>query len=316
MLTIFPIEVPTIVLVGPTAIGKTTLSILLAKRFNCEIISMDSMQVYRYMDIGTAKIKEEEKEGVPHYLIDIVDPDEDYDAGRFVQDCFAAIESIQTKGKNVLLTGGTGLYLKALIDGLADSIPADTGVRQKLKRRLEEDGADNLFEELMQCDPETAGRIHKNDHYRLLRGLEIYYLTGKRWSEHINRQQQGRAQRFSHIIEIGLTCSRDRLYERINRRTELMFEEGLEGEVLKLLEMGYHSYLKSMKSLGYRHMVNYLDGNWSLDETKRLLARDTRHYAKRQYTWFNKSPALSWFEVSKENKIMQAIDRWFAEVGQ
>ncbi len=311
MAVLFPIHSPILILVGPTAIGKTDLSIELASRFSCEIISMDSMQVYRYMDIGTAKIKEEEKKGIAHHLIDIVDPDTHYDAGRFVHDSLEAVQAIRKRGKNILITGGTGLYLKALMEGLMKDIPSDEKIREKLKKQLFENGADELLDQLQQQDPKTAARIHKNDHYRLIRALEIFILTGKSWSGHIDEQKFDKGKRFTNYLEIGLTCNRQHLYERIDRRTIKMMEDGLEDEVAGLLTMGYHGDLKSMKSLGYRHIVNYLEGRWSREEAYNLLARDTRHYAKRQYTWFNKSDSIRWFDVVDRQAILKTVSNWF-----
>lgn len=306
----FSIDFPVLVLIGPTAIGKTSLSLQLAHRFDCEIVSMDSMQVYRHMDIGTAKIKEEEMENIPHHLLDVVNPDEDYDAGRYVTDALATIRSINARGKMALITGGTGLYLRSLTQGLVSEIPTDHEIREKLQHQLEQQGVDKLFDELQQCDPATAVRIHKNDHYRLLRALEIYHLTGVPWSDHIRSQQKVKAQRFSTLLEIGLSCDRRLLYKRIDKRTVLMKEQGIEQEVRTLLDMGYHPGLKPMKALGYRHMINYLEGIWQEDEAFRLLARDTRHYAKRQYTWFNKSRSIQWFEVSCIDEIIKKISDW------
>lgn len=311
MAVLFPIESPILILVGPTAIGKTDLSIELASCLNCEIISMDSMQVYRYMDIGTAKIKEEEKRGITHHLIDIVDPDVHYDAGRFVHDSLEAVQAIHGRGNNILITGGTGLYLKALTEGLMKDIPSDETIREKLKKQLFEKGAEDLFDQLQQHDPTTAARIHRNDHYRLVRALEIFMLTGKSWSEHIDEQKFEKGKRFTNCLEIGLTCDRQHLYERIDRRTVKMLEDGLEDEVVGLLAMGYHGELKSMKSLGYRHMVNCLEGRWSREEAFNLLARDTRHYAKRQYTWFNKSDSIRWFDLSDRQTILKTVSNWF-----
>lgn len=310
-----PIDCPTIVLIGPTAVGKTGLSIKLAHQFNCEIISMDSMQVYRYMDIGTAKISSVEMEGIPHHLINVVNPDDDYDTGRYVNDVLSAINHIQMRGKIPLITGGTGLYLKSLVEGLVKDIPTEKALRDQLKKRLLVDGPEQLFQELEKNDPETANRIHINDHYRLLRALEIHQLTGIPWSNHIREQKRNNKKRFTKLLEIGLTCSRKQLYDRIDKRTLQMIEHGLEGEVRRLLDMGYSAALKPMKSLGYRHMVNYLVGNWNMEQTIRLLARDTRHYAKRQFTWFNKSKSINWFDVTSGDNIFNEISRWFSLIG-
>jgi len=307
----FPISVPILALIGPTAIGKTSLSLKLARLFDCEIISMDSMQVYRYMDIGTAKITREEMEGIVHHGIDLVDPDDEYHAARFVHDSLEAIELIRAKGKRVLITGGTGLYLRALTEGLARKIPVEPGIRRELQGRLVREGGRRLLEELAKIDPETVARIHENDHYRLLRGLEIYHSTGQTWSAHLRKQRREETSRFSNLLEIGLTCDRQHLYQRIDQRTVLMKEQGLEQEVSRLMQMGYDPELKSMKGLGYRHCVNLLQGEWDAETTYRLLARDTRHYAKRQYTWFQKFGPVRWFDVAQQEEIIDVITDWY-----
>ncbi|WP_136806412.1 tRNA (adenosine(37)-N6)-dimethylallyltransferase MiaA [Desulfosediminicola flagellatus] len=304
-------KIPAIALVGPTAIGKTSLSIDLAKEFNCEIIGVDSMQVYKYMDIGTAKITHEEMAGIPHHLIDVAFPDEEYDAARFVREASAAIETIAEKGKIPLLTGGTGLYLKALTQGLFAGVPEDEKIRAELNERLVKDGSSKLHEELTSCDEISAHRIHPNDTNRVIRGLEIYIASGIPWSEHIriqSEQQQGSI--LENILQIGLTCDRKRLYERINLRTEIMLDSGLEKEVRSLLEMGYNENLNSMGSIGYRHMLNYIYDKWTFAEMQELLARDTRRYAKRQYTWFKKIDGLEWNQVTETAKIKCRIESW------
>ncbi len=307
----FPITRPIIVLVGPTAIGKTDLSLELAEKFNCEIISMDSMQVYRYMNIGTAKVSLAERERVPHHLIDIVNPDEDYDAKSFVDDSLSIIKDIHSKNKVVIITGGTGLYLKSLTEGLFKDIGDYPDLRKELRERLEREGSSRLHKELEVCDCLSAKRIHANDSQRMIRALEIYHGTGIPWSEHLNLQkQQPLAKRFTNMLQIGLTCERDQLYDRINFRTKSMITGGLVEEVSDLLGMGYTRGLKSMSSIGYRHAINYLEKNWDKVEMEELLARDTRRYAKRQYTWFNKNKYLNWMEVSQQEKILQQVTRW------
>lgn len=308
-----PVDFPVLFLIGPTAIGKTKLSIELAKQFGCEIISMDSMQVYRHMDIGTAKILPQEMGNIPHHLIDVVDPDEEYNAGRYVKDTFETLKLIHKKGKTPLITGGTGLYFRSLTEGLAEDIVTDTGLRESLKKRLKSEGPKQLFAELQQCDSATAARIHENDHYRLVRALEIFHSTGVAWSEHLRRQQLENRQRFSALLVIGLTCERKALYDRINKRTLLMKEQGLEQEVQMLMEMGFRPDLKPMKSIGYRHMVHYIQGRWGEAETFQLLARDTRHYAKRQYTWFNHSHLVNWFKVTQHADIIKHISKWLSK---
>lgn len=307
-----PKETPILALVGPTAIGKTSLSIDLAQKINCEIISVDSMQVYRYMDIGTAKITTSEMRGVPHHLIDIIDPDEDYDAARFVRDSTAAISSISERGKTPLLTGGTGLYLKALVDGLAAGLPENRKIRENLKGRLSREGGVKLHEELALCDPKSADKIHPNDSLRVIRGLEIFLSTGIPWSVHIEtaKSEKAKGGATGNNLIIGLNSARDRLYKRINMRVDVMLEMGFEEEVQELLAKGYGRGLKSMGSIGYRHMTNYLFGEWGFDEMKELLARDTRRYAKRQLTWFGKIGNIEWFDVKDVQKIIDRAGIW------
>lgn len=308
-----PFTFPILVIVGPTAIGKTALALQIAQKYNFEIISMDSMQVYRYMDIGTAKVTPEEQNQVSHHLIDIVNPDGNYNAACFRQDALQSIEKIYKKKKLPLLTGGTGLYLNALLYGISPEAPANNAVRNKLQKRLVVEGCEKLHKELMVCDKVTAERVHPHDTQRLLRALEIYKVSSKPWSEHIFEQSADRIKekaRFPQLLQIGLTCPRERLYQRINQRSELMLDLGLEQEVLELREMGYSPNLMSMQSIGYRHMNKYVDKKHDKEEMLRLLARDTRRYAKRQYTWFNKNKELTWINVKDEQKIFATITKW------
>lgn len=306
------IERPCLVLVGPTAIGKTDFSLALARQYDCEIVSVDSMQVYRHMDIGTAKASLRERSEIPHHLIDIVDPDEDYDAVRFGIDALKAIRDIHSRDKIPLLTGGTGLYLRALFEGLFPGVPVDDDIREILKGRLHKEGSSKLHDELSLCDSISADRIHLNDSQRILRALEVFYASGVPLSEHIvTHKNKAQGVRFKNILQIGLTTDREILYQRINRRCEVMLESGLEDEVRKLLSMGYSRKLKAFGSIGYRHIINYIDGHWTEEETVRLLARDTRRYAKRQYTWFSKLDELRWFDVDNKQKNIQAVDDWF-----
>ena len=307
------LQQPVLILAGPTAIGKTQLSLDLATGLGCEIISVDSMQVYRHMDIGTAKVTPQERELVPHHLIDIVTPDQQYDAGRFVTDCVSAIKKIHNRGKLPLLTGGTGLYYKALVYGLAPELPRDDAIRAELQARLAQDGVEKLHEELSTHDSISAKRVHKRDKQRVLRGLEVYRLTGVPWSTHIENHRRHISQpRIVNSLQIGLTCQREILYKRINTRCQMMFDSGLEQEVRKLMAMGYTSDLPSMSAIGYRHMVNYITGVWQRTEMMELLARDTRRYAKRQYTWFSSMNDLVWMEITDTDSIYKKIEAWLS----
>ena len=305
---------PVLVLVGPTAVGKTALSIQMARRFSCEIVSVDSMQVYRYMDIGTAKPSVLERKGVTHHLLDIIDPDEQYNSARFVQDTLAAIEKISSSGRIPLLTGGTGLYLKALTEGLFELEGIeDEDVRDHLHKRFQAEGREALYHELRQIDPVSAGRIHINDTQRLIRALEIFHSTGQTWSEHLNNQPAP-VVNFVNLLQLGLKCDREILYDRIEQRTLSMFRNGLVEEAEKLQKMGYSARLQSMQAIGYRHVNNYLAGDWDREDTILTLIRDTRRYAKRQMTWFSRNESIQWFERTDHNGVLQATDDWLCRM--
>jgi tRNA dimethylallyltransferase len=306
----FPIKNPVIALVGPTAIGKTELSLSIANKFECEIISLDSVQVYRYMDIGTAKASPEERRLVPHHLIDIVDPDTPYDASSFTNDALKAIREIHGRNKIPLLAGGTGLYLRSLTEGLFDEVGKFPQLRKELNERLRVEGRSKLHEELSSIDCNSAIRIHVNDTQRLLRALEIYYATGTSWTEHLKKQPlKNSEKRFAKILQLGLTCDRGLLYDRINQRTLDMINNGLKEEVEGLVSKGYDRNLKSMQSIGYRHMISYLFDGWTDEKLKFLLSRDTRRYAKRQLTWFKKMNT-EWHDVSQRDDILNRINKF------
>lgn len=306
----FPFQEPIVILIGPTAIGKTALSIQLALELNFEIISVDSMQVYRYMDIGTAKVTKEEMKGVPHHLIDVVNPDDPFDAGIFEKTAISAIQDIHARGKRVLLTGGTGLYLGSLINGLSGKLPTFPEIRKELEDQLKAKGHNLLHEQLRLVDCVSAKRIHRNDSQRLVRALEIYRGTGKPWSAIIEEHKAQKKDRFRNILKIGLTCERKKLYERIGQRSNLMLANGFEEEVRGLLNKGYGPELKSMQSIGYSHMLKYLQGEWDSEKMLERLARDTRRYAKRQYTWFNKIKDIMWLETNEQDQAQLLINEF------
>jgi len=306
----FPITKPIVILIGPTAIGKTSLSIELAKEFNFEIISVDSMQVYRFMDIGTAKITKAEMEGIPHHLIDIVNPDELFNAGLFEKIATLAITDIIDRGKNVLITGGTGLYLSALLNGLIKNIPIFPEIRINAEQRLAQHGANVLHKYLHSIDRISADRIHKNDSQRLVRAIEIFEGTGRKWSSIIAEHQNENKLRFNKVLTIGLRCERNKLYSRIERRSKLMIKNGLRDEVNGLLEMGYDRELKSMQAIGYSHMIKLIHNEWTQDEFFENLTRDTRRYAKRQFTWFNKINDISWFDMGSFDCVNSTVSKF------
>lgn len=306
-------EYPILILTGPTAIGKTELSLEIAETFNCEIVSVDSMQIYKYMDIGTAKATVEERERVKHHLIDIISPDEEYDVSRFIEDCTDALQKIWKKNKLPLLTGGTGLYYTSLIEGLFPDLPSDHIIREKLLARLRQEGRDILHEELRSYDYISAERIHKNDTHRLIRALEIFHASGVPWSTHLARHKATKKPKmFRNVLGICLTEEREGLYERINLRCEQMLSAGLRAEVQQLLDMGYHANLKPMQAIGYKHMLKNLSGQWNSAQTKEFLARDTRRYAKRQFTWFKKMDYLSMVDRTHQEEILHKIDKWYS----
>jgi tRNA dimethylallyltransferase len=283
-----------VIIQGPTASGKTDLAIRLAERFDGEIVNADSMQVYRGMDIGTAKPSLEMRQRVPHHLIDIVEPDADFSASDFRTAANRAIADIHRRGKRIFLVGGTGLYIRALLQGLVDSPSGDEGVRDELKELAKREGNGALLHQLALVDPFTAARLHPNDQVRIIRALEVYRLTGRPISAF--RSEHGFAGDHYRHLKIGIGGERQLLYERIDRRVEQMMAQGFVEEVKALLGRGYHAGLKSLRSIGYRQICAFLAGAVTLDEAVRLIQRDTRRYAKRQFTWFSRDDEIKWVE--------------------
>lgn len=285
-------------IVGPTAVGKTDLSIQLAKQFNGEIISGDSMQVYRGMDIGTAKATPEEQRQVPHHLIDIKDPEESFSVAEFQKLALEAIADIQSRGHLPILVGGTGLYVKSVLYYPQYHFqPNEEGlhIRKKWQAFLEIHGEQKLWEEVYKVAPDIANRLHPNDTRRLIRALELYEQN------QLPIHQEKHQSPFDFLM-IGLTMPRDQLYERINRRVDLMIEAGLIDEVKNLLKTTTNESLTSMQSLGYKELVPYIRGEISLEEAVELIKKRTRQFAKRQLTWFRQMEDIHWFDVSPENK--------------
>lgn len=299
-----PIEkFPLVVVAGPTAVGKTALSIRLAREINAEIISVDSVQVYRGLDIGSAKPPHQERMLVPHHLIDVAEPDEPFDAADFVRLSTRIIRRIILSGKTVMLVGGTGLYLKALLNGLSPAPGADPGLRVQLKDMANTFGQDILYNFLAKVDRCSAEKIHPHDTFRLIRAIEIFSSTGIPPS--LWHKEQKKPESYP-ILKVGLIRPRKELYQRIDRRVDEMMEEGFLDEVKNLLDKGYSPDLKPLKTLGYRHIISNLLGELSLEESIRQLKRDTRRYAKRQLTWFKADPQIKWFnpdELLKKEKI-------------
>jgi tRNA dimethylallyltransferase len=297
-----------IVICGPTGIGKTSLSLMLADEFRGAIVGADSMQIYKYMDVGTAKPSPAERSRIRHYMIDIIPPDSPFDAASYAKLAREEILKIQEQGRVPFVVGGTGFYIKALLHGLFDAKPADPAVRQRLKADAASYGSAYLYEKLANCDPEAISHIHPNDTYRVIRALEVYEISGKPMSEF--QQAHGFADSPYEVLKIGLFIPRDQLYERIDHRVDKMVNDGLLNEVKNLLKMGFSEELRPMQALGYRHMAQYLKGRVPWDETIDLLKRDTRRYAKRQLTWFQKDPEMIWKSPDAHEEIGGLIRRF------
>lgn len=277
---------PLLVLLGPTASGKTALSIEIAKKFNGEIISSDSRQVYRYMNIGTDKIPEEKRDGIPHHLIDVVNPDERFTVADFKKLAEEKIEEILSRGHLPMLVGGTGLYIRTITENF--SIPPENPeIRSELLKELEDHGINILYEKLHKFDPKSAAKIHSKNARYIIRALEIVITTG---APKPDRKELPRW----HVLQIGRNPPHEILFERIHRRVNEQIDRGLVEETKKLLEMGYAKNLPSMSSLGYSEIIQYLEGNLTLDDAKELLKKNTRNFAKRQIVWFKRDREVVW----------------------
>lgn len=302
-----------IVFTGPTASGKSSLAVELARACNGEIVNADSMQVYIGMDVGTAKPSREERRDIPHHLLDVVHPDEVFNAALYRSLAVPVIEDILARGKTCFLVGGTGLYIKALLGGLLPCPPTDPAVREELQRQFEEWGPEALHQRLAALDGESAEKIHPRDRVRVIRALEIIRLTGLPLSslagEHRFRD------RIFRPFKICLQMEREDLYHRINQRTLSMVEQGLVEETRGLIDKGYSPELKAMKSLGYRHAVRHLQGIWNLDRMIGELQKDTRRYAKRQLTWFRADPEMNWRFPDAQAEMVREIHAFLREHG-
>ena len=297
---------PMIILSGPTAVGKTALSIELAKRVNGAIISADSMQVYKYMDIGSAKIMPEEMDGVKHYLINKLEPSEEFNIVRFQQMAKTALEEIYANGQIPIIAGGTGFYIQALLYDIDfENQDCNESYRKDLESFAKEHGNEALHARLQEIDPVSADKIHANNVKRVIRALEFYKLTGKPISEHNEAEQQKESPyNFAYFV---LTDERENLYKRIDKRVDIMMEQGLLAEVQKLKAMGYHRNMVSMQGLGYKEILDYLDGKCTLEEAVYIIKRETRHFAKRQLTWFRREREICWMDKSAYNYEERAV---------
>ncbi len=296
-----------LVVVGPTAVGKTRVSIELAERIGGEIVSADSRQVYRFMDIGTAKPAPTDMRRIPHHMIDVVNPDEEYTAADYSRGAHVAIKSIFEKGRIPIMVGGSGLYIRAVIDGMFPGPGSDIKIREKLEIDAEESGISSLYDRLCKVDPVASSRIHPNDKRRIIRALEIYEATGRPIS---SLQEEGKKKEPEYdTVMIGLNRPRKELYRRIQERVEEIFQHGFVDEVKGLLEKGYRENLISMEALGYREVIKFLNGEITLDLAKRKVKQNTCHYARRQLIWFRKDKRITWFDIRNEEKFEETVER-------
>lgn len=291
---------PLVILTGPTAVGKTRLSLSLAKAIGGEVVSADSMQVYRHMDIGTAKLRKEAMEGVPHHLIDCLSPDEPFSVAQFQQMAGQAMEGIYRRGHIPILVGGTGFYIQSVLYDVSFEGEEDDGYREDLERQAANGGAAELYERLRELDPAAAEAIHPNNVKRVIRALTYYHFHQAPISAH-NETQRKRRSAYNSAYFV-LTRERGELYERINERVEEMFAEGLPEEVGRLVELGYDKATVAMQGLGYKQLLSYLRGEVTLEEAKEQIKQETRHFAKRQLTWFRREREAIWFDRSERSE--------------
>ncbi len=296
-----------VVLVGPTASGKSDFAIDIAKKFDGEIINADSMQVYKYMDIGTAKPTLEEREHIKHHMIDNVKPDKDINVGVYVRGAKKVIEKLFKSNKHIIVVGGTGLYIKALVRGLVDAHGGSIKVRNDLEKEIECFGLNSLYDKLIKVDNDTANRIHPNDRVRIVRALEVFYQTNQPISE-LQKKHGFRESPYEALL-MGIYHERCELYKRIDDRVDGMIKNNLIAEVETLLKQGYGPELKSMQSLGYKEISQYILGNDTLGDAVSLLKRNSRRYAKRQFTWFKKDELVKW--LSNRNEMFRLVEKFY-----
>ncbi|HHW28120.1 MAG TPA: tRNA (adenosine(37)-N6)-dimethylallyltransferase MiaA [Syntrophomonadaceae bacterium] len=298
-------SLPLVVIAGPTAVGKSEIAVELALRFNGEIISADSVQLYKYFNIGAAKLTKEEQKGIPHHLFDILEPDQAFSVADYQKLARQKIQEINDRGKLPFLVGGTGLYIQAVIDPY--EFPETIGyedIRNKLREIWAQGGKEELYQRLQKIDPDAAQRIHPNDFRRISRALEVYYLTGKTISSYINNRKKS----LYKLAMVGLTRKRAELYQRIEARVDKMFADGLVEEVKSILDMGYDPTIKPLQSLGYKQVVDYLRGDCDQAAAIASTKKATRNYAKRQLTWFRRDNRIHWFSLSEEG-TQQLLER-------
>jgi tRNA dimethylallyltransferase len=297
-----------LILVGATGVGKTQLALKLAHTWGAEIISADSMQVYRYMDIGTAKPGKTERKNIIHHLIDVVDPDEVFNASLYINLARQIMAAPGNSQKLFIVVGGTGLYIRALLGGLVTDAGADKELRDYLRMQLKEFGRDRLYATLKEKDALAANLIDPHDTNRIMRAIEVWHQSGK--SIVVKQREHHFGDRPYHYLKIGLKMEREQIYRRIERRAEGMIARGFVEEVKWLLARGYHEDLKSMHSLGYRHLTGYLHGDCSLEEAVAAMKRDTKQYAKRQETWFKADPEINWFSYDDFTSLSKLVEEF------
>jgi tRNA dimethylallyltransferase len=311
---------PVVVLVGPTAVGKSRVAVEVAKAFETEVLTADSRQVYRGMDVGTDKPVPEERQGVPHRLIDLVNPDESFNTGLYRRQALDEITRLYRDLRLPLVVGGTGLYVRTLIKGLCDAPPADPIVRAALRQDAKDQGHDRLYARLVAVDPVAAARLHPRDESKVIRALEVYQLSGRRMSKF--QEEHGFAERPFSVLIIGLNRDRSALYRRIEERIDWQLAHGLIEETTQLLAQGYQRDSAAMKGLGYRHVAEHLAGEYDVAEMVRRFKRDTRHFSKRQMTWFRKEPGIQWLTIEESESarhsaglVIGQVDRFLTTLG-
>ena len=311
---------PVVVIVGPTAVGKSRVAVEVARAFETEVLTADSRQVYRGMDIGTDKPALEERQGVAHRLIDLVNPDEPFNAGLYRRQAINEIERLYQDSRLPLVVGGTGLYVRTLLRGLCDAPPADPIVRAALRREAKGQGHDRLYATLVEVDPAAAARLHPRDESKVIRALEVYRLSGRRMSEF--QHEHGFAEKPFSALIIGLNRDRGALYRRIDERIDQQLAHGLIEETAQLLAKGYRRTSSAMKSLGYRQVAEHLAGECDAAEMVQRFKRDTRRFSKRQMTWFRKEPGIQWLTIEESEPVRQTatlvigqVDRFLATLG-
>ena len=311
---------PVVVMVGPTAVGKSRVAVEVAKAFETEVLTADSRQVYRGMDVGTDKPVPEERQGVPHRLIDLVNPDQAFNAGLYRRQALDQTERLYRDHRLPLVVGGTGLYVRTLLKGLCDAPPADPIMRTALRQEAKDQGHDRLYARLVAVDHVAAARLHPRDESKVVRALEVYQLSGRRMSEF--QQEHGFAERPFSALIIGLNRDRDALYRRIEERIDWQLAHGLIEETKQLLAQGYERDSAAMKGLGYRQVAEHLAGEYDVAELVRRFKRDTRHFSKRQMTWFRKEPGIQWLTIEESESVQHTaelvigqMDRFLATLG-